>query len=1003
VTDGTLTSLRITLSGRYEILRELARGGMGQVFEARDLRHDRPVAIKVLDPEVGAAIGPSRFRREIEFAARLSHPHIVPLFDSGEADGLLYYVMPLIVGESLRQRLVQERQLPVDEAITIGRNVADALRYAHERGLVHRDVKPENIILSEGHALVLDFGIARSSDAAPNADTRTLVAIGTPSYMSPEQISVASTDGRADQYALACVVYEMLAGRPPFTGPTGESVLKQHYAADPRPVTALRPDVPASVAQALTRALAKAPDDRYPTMAAFSEALGATPAPPAAAAGAGAEAEATDAPSSKLRLRPWMIATAGLVGVIAVVLSLYVRVPPGPPPASAQQRLMVVPFDFHGPAADAYLGEGVASLLSTALDGVDSLKSLELRYVTSVAHRNLIDMGNPEDVAKLARKLGAGLVVTGDLVITGNRARVSTHLTRVSASGARSESGRVIESSLDSLTELSDLIARDVVATHLSGMGDGLEATAARTTRSVGALRSYLQAQRALAQGSDPSVAAAFLRDAINADTRFALAWARLAGIQAWQLRFDECRASITRAVETADRLAPRDRLSLEASRAYYFGDADGCENLTRQLLADYPDDPDLWERLAATLVTYNSLRGRSISEALGPLEKARELGAKREEVQAYLLNATLAARKPSLVEGLLARGPTAGGYGGGPPMMSILNRISKRDRASAGVLRDEMRSMSYGQLMVSAYWLKAGRDPQLATEFARAAASPRFNAGERAAALVHVALLSIARGQKHAAVEALRGARDLRPVEGTAYSTVVSLSAGALTDDASLRDDLIRIDDLPQIQGPLVSEGVDSDVAGTEGSVALARLALRAMILARLGLTSRVETACEELKAFPGTDLERRWAGYYAAAARAALAWSQHDPRATLAFLEAAPLVGQAGGRKALRSNQNERFLRGEALRALGRDEEALGWYRGLNELFWWDTSYATIGALRCAELSEKLGQRESALAYYREVLENLADCDPDYLSWRRQAESGVERLGALASAATP
>jgi len=999
VTDGTLTSLRITLSGRYEILRELARGGMGQVFEARDLRHDRPVAIKVLDPEVSAAIGPSRFRREIEFAARLSHPHIVPLFDSGEADGLLYYVMPLIVGESLRQRLLQERQLPVDEAIAIARNVADALRYAHERGLVHRDVKPENIILSEGHALVLDFGIARSSDAAPNADTRTLVAIGTPPYMSPEQISVASTDGRADQYALACVVYEMLAGRPPFTGPTGESVLKQHFAADPRPVTALRPDAPASVAQALTRALAKAPEDRYPTMAAFSEALGAAPAPAAAAVAL----EAADAPPSKPRLRPWMIATAGLVGVIAVALSLFVKLTPGTPPASAQQRLMVVPFDFHGPAADAYLGEGVASLLSTALDGVDSLKSLELRYVTSVAHRNQIDMGNPEDIAKLARKLGAGLVVTGDLVVTGNRARVTTHLTRVSASGARSESGRVIESSLDSLTELSDLIARDVVATHLSGMGDELEATAARTTRSVGALRHYLRAQRAIAQGSDPSVVAASLRDAINADTRFALAWARLAGIQAGQLRFDECRASITRAVETADRLAPRDRLSLEASRAYYFGDADGSENLTRQLLADYPDDPDLWQRLAATFVAYNSLRGRSISEALGPLEKAEELGIKREEIQANLLNATLAARKPSLVQDLVARGPTSGGYGGGPSMMSILNRLAKRDQASAGVLRNEMRSMDYWQLMASAYWLKAGRDPQLAIEFARAAASPRFNADERAAALVHVALLSIARGQRHAALDALREARSLRPQEGTAYATVVSLSAGALTDDGTLQDDLVRIDGLPEVQEPLVSEGVDSDVAGTEGSVALARLALRAMILARLGLASRVESACEELRTFPGTDLERRWAGYYAASARATLAWSRHDPRATLAFLEAAPLVGQTGGRKALRSNQNERFLRGEALRALGRDEEALGWYRGLNQLFWWDTSYATIGALRCAELSEKLGQRENALAYYREVLENLADCDPDYLSWRRQAESGVERLGALASAATP
>src|SRR6185503_20616294 len=188
------------------------------------------------------------------------------------ADDLLYYVMPLLTGESLRQRLLRERQLPIEDAVQIACEVSGALRYAHDQGLVHRDVKPENIVLSGGHALVLDFGIARTSDSKARPETHTVAMVGTPAYMSPEQTSDSSIDGRADQYALACVVYEMITGQPPFTGPTGDSVLLQHRTVDPRPATALRPTTPVHLAQALTRALAKAPADRFATMTAFSDA-----------------------------------------------------------------------------------------------------------------------------------------------------------------------------------------------------------------------------------------------------------------------------------------------------------------------------------------------------------------------------------------------------------------------------------------------------------------------------------------------------------------------------------------------------------------------------------------------------------------------------------------------------------------------------------------------------------------------------------------------------------
>ncbi len=272
-----LGGLKIALAGRYAVEREVGSGGMATVYLAEDVKHHRQVAIKVLRPELAAALGPERFLREIEIAARLDHPHILPLYDSGRTEGqseFLYYVMPYVEGESLRERLEREKQLPLDDALLIAREVADALSYAHSRDVVHRDIKPENILLAGGHARVADFGIARAITAAGGGRlTETGMAVGTPAYMSPEQASGSrDLDGRSDLYSLGCVLHEMLAGEPPFTGPTVESVVHQHLAADPPPVTALRPAVPPQVSAALVRVLAKTPADRFSPAAQFAEA-----------------------------------------------------------------------------------------------------------------------------------------------------------------------------------------------------------------------------------------------------------------------------------------------------------------------------------------------------------------------------------------------------------------------------------------------------------------------------------------------------------------------------------------------------------------------------------------------------------------------------------------------------------------------------------------------------------------------------------------------------------
>src|SRR5256886_1097208 len=254
---------------------------MATVYLARDLRHGRLVAIKVLRPEIAAALGPERFLREIEVAARLTHPHILPLHDSGQAGGSLYYVMPYIEGESLRDRLEREGQLPLEEALRITREVASALSYAHGHDVVHRDIKPENILLSGGEAVVADFGIARAITAAAGRNlTETGIALGTPGYMSPEQASGGGPlDGRSDVYSLACVLYEMLVGEPPYTGPSAQVVIAKRFT-DPVPsVRRLRETIPPAIDAAVSQALAKAPADRFVSAAQFADALTGSAAP----------------------------------------------------------------------------------------------------------------------------------------------------------------------------------------------------------------------------------------------------------------------------------------------------------------------------------------------------------------------------------------------------------------------------------------------------------------------------------------------------------------------------------------------------------------------------------------------------------------------------------------------------------------------------------------------------------------------------------------------------
>jgi serine/threonine-protein kinase len=335
-----LEQFMAAVGDRYRVERELGQGGMAVVFLAEDLKHRRRVALKVLKPELSAALGGERFLREIEIAAALQHPHILPLFDSGEAGGLLWYVMPYAEGESVRQRLAREGQLPLDDALRITDEVGSALQYAHAHGVIHRDVKPENVMLTAGQAVVADFGIARALQAAGGESlTLTGVVVGTPQYMSPEQSAGGAVDGRSDQYSLACSLYEMLVGQPPFTGPSAQAVMARH-SLDPVPgVRVVRQSVPPHVEAAILRAMAKAPVDRFASIQQFLDALAAPPALPAG--------------PTRHRLVPAAVVGALLLAVAAWWLQRAPQVPGAPlkTPGSgaAQCRQRPCPSSRHSP------------------------------------------------------------------------------------------------------------------------------------------------------------------------------------------------------------------------------------------------------------------------------------------------------------------------------------------------------------------------------------------------------------------------------------------------------------------------------------------------------------------------------------------------------------------------------------------------------------------------------------------------------------------------------
>jgi eukaryotic-like serine/threonine-protein kinase len=726
-----LAQLRAGLAGQYTFERELGRGGMATVYLAHDLKHKRPVALKVLLPELAASLGADRFHREVEIAARLQHPHILTVLDSGETAGQFWFTMPYVEGESLRARLGRERQLPVEDTLRIGREAGQALQYAHEHGVIHRDIKPENLLLtSDGNTLVADFGIARALGDSDDQLTQTGLSVGTPAYMSPEQAAgERSLDARTDIYSLGVVVYEMLAGEPPYTGPTAQAILARRFSEAPRPLRTMRETIPEPIEQAVLKALAKAPADRFATAAQFAQALTLSVTTPTAiptivpsVVAPVSTPSAMPLPARRVRRRiPIGVATLCIgfalgLGVLFAWRRAHTAEPAGP------KRLAVLPFENQGDSADAYFADGITDELRGKLATVPGLEVVA--GGSSSAYRR-----TTKSLPEIAKELGADFLLVGKIrwekAAGANRVRVSPELIRVVPGTAPTTKwAQPFDASLTDVFQVqADIAGRVTEALNVALSPSTAQPLAARATANPEAHDLYLRANEYFSHSNrgDNAIALQLYQQAVTLDSNFALAWAMVSQTHAyahWQHWNPDPQELVLaqRAAERALALQPDlPQAHLAMGYYHYWAHRDYDRALAEFSIAgrSLPNDADLMEAIGLV-----QRRQGKWQEALASLKRAVELDPRSYGKLIDLAETTSLVRDYPRAEQLADRAivlapDLPAGYNF--KMTISMNREGRIEKILA-IMRDEMRHVEFGKLMADAApWI----GPQLAADSA--------------------------------------------------------------------------------------------------------------------------------------------------------------------------------------------------------------------------------------------------------------------------------------------
>jgi TolB-like protein len=869
----------------YRIERELGRGGMATVYLARDLKHDRLVALKVLRPELAQTLGPDRFLREVHLTAQLQHPNILPVFDSGSTATQLWYSMPYILGESLRGRLQREIQLPIEEAVRIGCAVGEALDHAHRQGVVHRDIKPENILLAEQQVLVADFGVAKAlDDASTEQLTSTGLALGTPAYMSPEQASAMPVDARSDIYALGCVLYEMLAGEPPFTGRTAQAIVAKRLSQPVPHVRSIRDTVPEALDRVVEVALAKVPADRFATVRAMVEAL--------STAAADRSAPAADRRARARRLGvtvalSLVAMTAGLAG-----WRLLSTRSPAVPPAAAV--LAVLPFTPAGTdTALTRLGRDLASTVSASLDGVGDIRAVDRLTILAQTQEHDAPISLRAG-ALLGQRLGAMSVVHGSLTRDGARVRVDVGLYTTDSLLPLGRGSALAPP--ESLSALTDSVVWKLLANiwrHGEPPTPTLEAI---TTRSVEALRAFLDGEREAVAGHGDAAYAAYGR-AIASDSSFWFAYFRQGNVMGWA---EEDVDSATEHAYWSHRhlLPQRERMLIEAFR----GDSGFSRQRAQleQIVDRYPDYWPAWWALGDGLLHNYPHIGSTADDTRKALERVVTLNPVMVTAWEHLLWAASDQRDTAMQARALERlerlhaGPTI-----------LQNERMDKLLAYRTVLALQRRSLESEVMLDSMYQdvLRPGRDKFVPGIVLQGSGMPAaqidFNrrllrhglAPEDARNVAHgIALAWAMRGSWDSALVArdhlVQSATDTLGLLNVYRTAVLATFVGALPaqEAARRRPAVARL-------VPFQPAGYQAELAWLDGVLAAANRDRTALAAARVRLSGTgAEWTTFLDRSLGAFDLALRGKRSAAATAMAALEWELADGSPWFAFHPSTP-----------------------------------------------------------------------------------------------------------------
>ena len=947
----------------YRCVEKIGEGGMGVVWKALDTRLDRHVALKVLRPELTS--DPERrrqFLREARSAAAVSHPNIATIHEIGEADSMTFIVMELVEGRTLGA-LVREGPVPLDEALRIACEIIEGMARAHEARVIHRDLKPDNVVIDrEGRVRILDFGLARildEPDPAPATDDSQLTTrdvseegkiMGTAMYMSPEQVRGDDVDARSDIFSFGITLYEMLTGKRPFAGKNSTSTLARILEAAPEPPGRLVANLPEAVEDAVLRCLRKQPADRYATSRDLLRELRRLQQDPGVASRA--------LPDSSL--------------------------------------IAVFPFAVRGGAEFAYLGVGLVDLLATKLDGAGELRSVDTNVILSGGEPEPQGRALDPDLGRQgALKFGAGLFVLGSVLEVAGRLHIDASLydTRRGEPIARtSVQGLAVE-----LLEMVDRLAADLLASHSGGPTARLTQIAATSTRSLPALKSYLEGEREMrAMRRGPAVEA--FEAAVRRDESFALAWYRLAVAALWSQQPEKAWVAAERARLHSDRLTERDRRLLDAFLAVLRGHNDDAERLYRGIVGLYPDEMDAWYNLGEMLIHHGPQRGRSFAESRGAWERLVALDPRHVSALVHL--GTIAASRKELDElnDLCARVEALSPGSDSSLWMRALQVFAAGDATGkADVIARVRGAGDHTVTMVARFVGAYLGDFDGAAAIAAALTDPVRSAPARALGHAYLAHLEMSRGRPEAAMRALREAGRSDAATGLLYRGLLAahpfLVTSRETMEAALRDlrswmapsDPAPADDLPLWLEP------------HRGLYAPLRLYLMGLLDARLGRpeeASRAPSSASSffvgsavaLEAFAAPAGTGSLVSEMAFSVKAAAAEARGDHASALDALRrirgetcfyltmSSPFFSQA----------LERFRLAELNRVDNRDgydgceKEAMLWYRSFEHQSIFDMIHLGPSLLRLAEIHKRLGESEDAAQCCERLLRLWEGCEP-------------------------